>query len=159
MRNATSPLGLKFPPPLDPGFLPAAVWNRDYRARAARDAGARPLALALVRGPGSVSVHHDRILSSAHPDHADSLRYVERLVKFLLWQKGGGQLLVAGADDIADDLGRVYRKSGAREFDVELIGEKIFRRTLSVQRCAFSRLPEKNDRAPKLGRNLDGCRI
>ena len=41
----------KFRPPLDPDFIPPALWNRRYRA-AVRDAGGEPLAIALERSDG-----------------------------------------------------------------------------------------------------------
>lgn len=41
-------------------------------------------------------MHRDRVLSAGHPAAAHTLRYVE-LLKFLLWQKGGCRVLVAGA--------------------------------------------------------------
>src|SRR5450759_734117 len=55
------PVSPKLRPPLDPGFLPAALWNRAYRDLVTHDPGARPFALALVRSDGSASVHHDRV--------------------------------------------------------------------------------------------------
>jgi hypothetical protein len=36
-------------PPLDPGFMPAVLWNRAYRQRCETEAGARPFAIALER--------------------------------------------------------------------------------------------------------------
>ncbi|MCX6630001.1 MAG: hypothetical protein NTW28_20485, partial [Candidatus Solibacter sp.] len=45
----------KFRPVLDPEFLPASLWNRAYRAMA-QTGGAEPLAIALERSDGGVSV-------------------------------------------------------------------------------------------------------
>ncbi len=146
-------------PPLDPGFQPAARWNRHYRARVARDRAAREIAIALVRDDASVSVHHDRVLSAGHEHHADSLRYVERLVKFLLWQKGGYRVLIAGAPEIAAELVRSYQSGGDRAFDAELMGGKIYRRPFAVEPSAFSTLPVARENDPPLGGSLDGCRI
>ena len=47
---------MKHRPPLDPGFVPAVVWNRNYAADVAKTAGSEPLAIALERGDGTVSV-------------------------------------------------------------------------------------------------------
>jgi hypothetical protein len=57
-------------------------------------------------------VHRDRVLSAGHPGAAHTLRYVERLLKFLLWQKGGCRVLVAGADEIAAALAQIYHPQG-----------------------------------------------
>jgi hypothetical protein len=53
----------RFVPPLDPGFLPASLFNRAYR-ELARQRGAVPLALVLERADGSVS-RHDTIVAAA----------------------------------------------------------------------------------------------
>ena len=61
--------------------LPArfALESALYRATAS----VLPLELALERADGAVSVYRTAI----HVGHEDTPRYVERLLKFLLWQK------------------------------------------------------------------------
>src|ERR1035438_9559987 len=93
------PIAPRFVPALDPGFVPASLWNGAYRARVA-EPGGRPLAVALERSDGSVSVFHSAILPHAGGaialDHLYlNQRYVERLLKFLLWQKGGWCVTIA----------------------------------------------------------------
>lgn len=156
MNLAVTP---KFRPALDPDFLPAALWNRAYRELVAKDPAARPLALALVRADGGASVHRDRILSPKHPATALTLRYVERLLKFLLWQKGGCWVLVAGADEISIALGKIYSRTGARAFDYAFMGEKVYGRTFSIETRSFEALPAADDAGRAMGRHLDGCRI
>ncbi len=85
----------KLRPVLDPEFLPAALWQRAYRALVAKDPGARPFAVVLERKDGSVFRHESRVLVANHPAAALSLTYAERLLKFLLWMKGGPRVLVA----------------------------------------------------------------
>jgi len=153
------PVRPRLQPPLDPGFLPAALWNRAYRRLVAGDRTARPFALALVRADGGVAVHHDRLLSAAHPAAGQTLRYVERLLKFLLWQKGGCEVLVAGADEVAATLGRIYHPAGARAFDSEFMGARVQGRTFAVAACPLAALPPETGREIALGRNLQGCRL
>ena len=86
-------------PPLEKNFAPAALWNRAYRAVVARDPSARPLAVVVSSTGGAVSRHDTRVLGAGHHSAALTLTYVERLVKFLLWQKGGSRVRIAGADD------------------------------------------------------------
>ena len=122
----------KLRPVLDPEFLPAALWQRAYRALVAKDPGARPFAVVLERKDGSVFRHESRVLAANHPAAALSLTYAERLLKFLLWMKGGPRVLVAGADEIASALAKIYAPSGARAFDCEFMGVKIFDHAFSV---------------------------
>jgi hypothetical protein len=64
---------------------------------------------------------------SATPENAPlTLRYIERHVKFLLWQKGGSRLIIAGAPDVAAALAEIYSERGERSFDWGFIGTKIF---------------------------------
>ncbi|MBN8459473.1 MAG: ROK family protein [Verrucomicrobia bacterium] len=149
----------RFRPALDPGFVPAILWNRAYRAKVAADAEARPIELALCRTDGTVFRHSDRILSPGGGKDALTVKYVERLFKFLLWQKGGSKLLVAGAPDVADALSKIYSADGGRSFDWEFIGHKIFGEHITVVAVDASELPEANEGTMTLGRNLDGCRI
>src|SRR5947207_12957814 len=95
------PISPKFRPSLDPEFIPASLWNRAYRA-AAEEAGAQPLAIALERSDGAVSVFRTAILPHEGANVAINQRYVERLLKFLLWQKGGYRITLAGEPRIAD---------------------------------------------------------
>ena len=146
-------------PSLDPEFLPAALWCRAYRAQVAADAGARPFALVLVRPDGAVFRHDSRVLSAGHPAAALTLTYAERLLKFLLWMKGAPRVLVAGAGEIAAALAGIYHPAGARAFDHEFMGEKIFGRTFAVEAAPFAALPAAVETSLPMGRHLDGCRI
>ncbi len=146
-------------PPLDPEFMPAALWHRAYAALVAQDAGARPFALVLVRTDGAVFRHDSRVLSAGHPAAALTLIYAERLLKFLLWMKGGPQVLVAGADDLAAALAKIYSPTGARAFDEAFMGTKIFGRRFSVEAASFEALPAAVETSVPMGRHLEGCRI
>lgn len=149
----------KLRPSLDPEFLPAALWHRAYRALVAQDPGARPFAIALVRTDGAVFRHDGRVLSAGHPAAALTLTYAERLLKFLLWMKGGPQVLVAGADEIAAALATIYSPTGARAFDHDFMGQKIFGRVFSVEAVGFEKLPAIVETSLPMGRHLEGCRI
>jgi len=156
-----SPLAVlpKVRPALDPEFLPAVLWNRAYRELVARDPSARPFALVLTCADGTTAFHRDRLLSVAHPAAAHTLRYVERLLKFLLWQKGGCQVLVAGADEIARGLAAIYSPKGERTFDHAFMGEKIQLRPFSIETRQLEQLPAAKEAALAIGRHLEGCRI
>lgn len=84
---------------------------------------------------------------------------MERIVKFLLWQKGGNIILVAGDDAIADMLASRYCKGGIREFDWDFIGKKIYGSPIEVKKVSVEELPEEYSGSMTLGRNLDGYRI
>ena len=56
-------------PELDPEFVPAALWNREYRKLAAADPGAIKIAITLERSNGAVSRFDTKLL----PDTAENL--------------------------------------------------------------------------------------
>jgi predicted NBD/HSP70 family sugar kinase len=149
----------KIRPSLDPEFQPAALWTRTYAALVAQDTGARPLAIALVRPDGTVFRHEGRVLSAGHPSAARTLRQVERTLKFLLWMKGASRVLIAGADEIAAALAASYAPGGARAFDHEFMGEKIFGEPFAIAASSFAALPAAKETSLPMGRHLDGCRI
>ncbi len=147
------------PPPLDPDFVPAALWNRAYRAVVAADPQARTMIIVLERPDGGVSRHQSRVLGLGHLEASLSLRYAERLLKFLLWQKGGSTVRVAGAPEIAAHLAAVYSPAGERAFDHEFMGDKVYGRRFSVEAAVASELAEERNTGLTIGRHLEGCRI
>lgn len=146
-------------PLLDPGFVPAVLWNRAYEKKAAECADACPLDIALTRQDGTCFRWSGRVLPHQDGNKALNKTYVERIVKFLLWQKGGSRILVAGCDAIADMLAGLYREGGEREFDWDFIGKKIYGEPITVTAVSLADLPAETTASIPLGRNLDGCRI
>ena len=146
-------------PPLDPGFMPAVLWNRAYRARCGADAGAHPLAIAVERTDGTVSRFDTIVLPHTGANIPLNRKYVERLVKFLLWARGGFRVIVGGDDAIAGMLRGIYSADGARKFDFEFMGPRVYGRTMTVEACALAEVPAAREISIPLGRHLDGCRI
>src|SRR5450432_3004305 len=146
--SALIPISPKFRPVLDPGFIPACLWNRAYRT-AVNSSGAPRLALALERSDGSVSLFRTAILPHDGANIPVNHRYVERLLKFLLWQKGGYRVIGSGEPPIADYLRAVYAPGGARAFDYQFMGERVYRCPMVIEATAFDAAPvEKETAAP-----------
>jgi predicted NBD/HSP70 family sugar kinase len=146
----------KFRPVLDPEFVPVSLWNRAFRAAVKASGGSEPLALALERERGSVSVFRTLVLPHHGANVVINERYVERLLKFLLWQKGGFRVTVDGPAAIAEYLRGVYSPAGARAFDYQFMGESVYGREFAVEHGAC---PDEREAAAPLGRHLEGCRI
>ena len=143
---------------LEPGFQPAVLWNRAFRDLA-RSSSGEPLALALHRSNGNTSVLHTGTLPHTPQNRALNQRYVERLLKFLLWQKGACRVTVAGNDEIAAYLGSVYSPSGERAFDAEFMGDRVYGQPFEIHRVAYADAPTETEGAIPLGRHRNGCRI
>jgi predicted NBD/HSP70 family sugar kinase len=145
-------------PALDPAFLPAVLWNRAYQARVRANPASVDLGIALVRQDGTTFTHRTRILQPTPAHDALNRKYVERLVKFLLWQKGGCTILVAGCPAVAKWLSAAYAEKGPRSFDRDLVGRRMFGQPIRVE-AVRGRLPHARATSQPLGRHLDGCRI
>jgi len=144
-------------PELDPEFTPAAAWNRAFR-QATRDAGARPFAICLERPDGTHSAWRTDLID--RPDAADlNFLHVERLLKFLLWQKGGFRIRVGGDRELALRLQSVYSPSGARAFDHNFMGNRVYARPLEFVLTDFDDVPDSRETESSQGGHLDGCRI
>ena len=143
--------------PLDPNFLPAALFNKKYRELAAR-MGKTPLNLALQRGDGSRS-RYDTFVISPAKGHLDATQiYVERIVKFLLWQRGGWKLHVGGPAEIGNHIKSVYSANGARRFDVDFMAT-VYEHPFEVIVTGAESVPAAVESSIPLGRHLNGCRV
>jgi hypothetical protein len=143
--------------PLDPQFLPAALFNREYR-RLASASEAVPLRLGLERGDGSVSTFETVVIPPSQGHLEATLLYAERIVKFLLWQRGGWKLHVGGPTEVGKHLKQVYSPDGARKFDYEFMGG-VYEHPFEVVITSADRVPATKEATTPLGRHLDGCRV
>ncbi len=149
----------KFTPELDPGFIAPVLWNKAFEDKVAATPGSHDVDIALTRLDGTCFRWSGRVLPHEGENIELNNKYVERIVKFLLWMKGGCTILVAGDDAIADMLAATYCKGGAREFDWDFIGKKIYDQHIEVKKVAKEDLPAENSTSVSLGRNLDGYRL
>lgn len=147
----------QFVPPLEPEFRPAALANRQFRAEAAK-VGV-PLVLGLERAHGEVSRFETVVFPAGHPREAENLYYAERLVKFMLWAKGGFKVYVGGPENIAAHLQKLYAPDGERAFDYHFMGEQVYEQTFTVVSCKPEEVPPTKEGGKALGRHLNGCRI
>ncbi len=146
-------------PELDPGFVPAVLWNRAYRQRVKSSGAPVDVSIALVRPDQTGSVFKTSILPLTAGNEALSLRYVERIVKFLLWQRGGSKALISGCPAITKKIAKIYSPKGARSFDFDFFGTKTYLQPLEILDCPVDAIPELSEQTVPLGRHLDGCRI
>lgn len=148
-------MNLRFTPPLDPDFQPAVIVNRDYVANAKKSGTSVPLVIGLERERGLVS----RFETVVRPDaDAETLRYVERNVKFMLWAFGGWKITLGGPKAIGEFIKKTYSPRGARKFDCEMM-ELAYGKKLQVVITSATKVPRAKDLQVAAGGHLNGCRI
>jgi predicted NBD/HSP70 family sugar kinase len=146
-------------PVLDGNFRPAVLANQAFR-RAVEDSGmAVPLRIALRRPDGTSSLYETQVFPSDHCMAQLDLPYAERLVKFLLWQKGGYQVTIGGPKQVGEHIRDTYSPSGARAFDEDFMGETTYERPFEVVITDADRVPPAKEVSVPLGRHLEGARI
>lgn len=146
---------LSIPAPLDPGFMPPVLFSRHYLESARASGEAVPLVLGLERECGLVSRFETLVRSV--PD-AETLMYVERIVKFLVWSRGGWRLHVGGPSAIGEIIRKTYSSRGARKFDCRMM-ELAYGRKFEVIPTTPEKVPVSREMQVAAGGHLKGCRI
>lgn len=149
----------RFSPPLDPHFRPAASINRAFREEVLASGAGVPLAFGLERPDGSLSRFETRVFPQDHPREGTNIPYAERLLKFLLWQRGAWRVYVGGPRAIGEAIRHSYAPGGARGFDARFMGQAVYGRAFTVIACDASQVPAERESRQALGRHLDGCRL
>lgn len=144
-------------PVLDAQFRPAALANRAYREQVAAAGQAQPVTLALEQTDGSVYRFSTAIFAEGTPQAAGNYTYLERILKFLLWSRGGWRIYFDGPEALAARLAAHYANDATGQFDSEMVGEKMFDHELVV--VSTKDIPPERAQAKPLGRHLEGCRI
>ena len=149
----------KIVPPLDSDFSPAVLANRAYRAAVAESKNPQKLVIGLERVDGTTSRYETEVFAEDNSNAGMNLPYVERLVKFLLWQKGGWKVTIGGPKSIGDAVAKIYSEKGERTFDWQFMGATVSEKPLQVVVTSADAVPCEKEASVPLGRNLDGCRI
>jgi predicted NBD/HSP70 family sugar kinase len=141
--------------PLDPGFLPAVMFNRHYENAARASGQAVPLVLGLERECGLVSRFETVVNPTAD---AETLLYVERIIKFLLWARGGWRLHVGGPKVVGEFIRKTYSAHGPRKFDCEMM-TIAYSKKFKIVLTTAAEVPATKDMQIAAGGHLKGCRI
>jgi predicted NBD/HSP70 family sugar kinase len=144
-------------PPLDPGFRPMYLALRQH-ARAVGQGGAK-LTLAVERSGGNVARFSMQVFPDGHERAPESQRLAERVLKFLLWQRGGHHVFVAGPRGVAEYLSSRYRAGGERAFDADFFAKIYEKPAFVIEAVDEARLPAESEQGKAVGGHLNGCRI
>jgi predicted NBD/HSP70 family sugar kinase len=141
--------------PLDPGFLPAALYHRAYLESVRAAKNSVPLVLGLERECGLVSRFETLVRPTAD---AETLHNVERIVKFLLWSRGGWKLHIGGPKAITESIKKTYSSRGSRKFDCQMM-EISYGNKFEVILTDIEKVPAAREMQVAAGGHLKGCRI
>ncbi len=146
---------IKVKAPLDPGFEPMSVICRDF-CKAVEKEGGEDIVIGVVRNKGFVSTYKTRIFKKGH--ESENNKYIERIVKTMLWIKGGYKVIIAGPKPVADYIAAAYSNGGIRDFDAKFMA-RVYEHPFEVEHVSIENAPITFETTSPVGRHLDGCRI
>ena len=141
---------LKYIPELDPAYMPLLRYNREFLRTAKK-----PVGIAVEREEGQIAVCRTFIHGDEAHRQADAY-YLDRLVKTILWMKGGFRIFVSGDETAYKTLKQTYSVGGSRDFDRDFM-QRVYEKPFEV--LFVEQLPEEKGASRAIGRHLDGCRI
>jgi predicted NBD/HSP70 family sugar kinase len=145
-------------PPLDPDFRPIWLARRKLEAMAERGNGA-PVRLAVEQPGGAVESRETFAFADDHPDAPAGHALCERLVKSMLWARGGSTIWVDGPAGLVEALRTHYATSATGRFDSATVGEAVYGEPLRVVAAPAASFPVSHEARSAVGGHLDGCRI
>ena len=149
-------MNLKVQAKLDPKFQPLSVVVREMR-EATKENG-QDVIVAIERNKGQISTYKTRIYPDGTGHDEENFRFIERIVKSLLWIAGGYKVYIAGSEVVGKKLKEAYTPDGIRAFDEDYMAG-VFENPFEVVICSLEEAPEEYYIASSVGRHLDGCRI
>lgn len=149
-------MNLKIKAKLDPGYTPMSLVCREMR-QATAEVG-QDLVIAIERNKGYTTTYKTRVYPDGTGHDEENFRFVERIVKSLLWVAGGYKIIIAGSEVIGKKIREAYTDGGLRDFDLHFM-ERVYEQPFSVEVCALEDAPAEKSAAAPIGRHLDGCRI
>lgn len=144
--------------PLDPNFNPAILAIKAFEDEVKASKQYKEISIGLKRNENDISVYRTVIFDDSNPNAKDNEYYLERLIKSLLWTKGGYQILFKGPEDLGLFLQEVYAQQGLRSFDV-LFMERIYEQPFKVVLLKENEELVEIEQAKAIGKHLDGYRI
>ncbi len=143
---------------LDKAFCPASLFTKKFNFLINEHNNFQFLTIALERESGFTTRKEVKIFPESSPYFELNFQYIERLIKFLLWQYGGFKLFLSGNEKICSYISNCYKESGSREFDAEFMGN-VYGKKFEVICCPTQNVPFENASPKRLGGKLDGERI
>ena len=148
---------LKVPAPLDPGYRPLEIEARAYEKDVAASGRGVDFGVLILRNQG----YCDHYSMKIFPDGEDArtVPLLDRIVKTLLWARGGWKIVTFGSPAVHAHLAAAYKAGGERAFDADFMAT-VYERPFEVEYAEkLSDVLVTRSSAGSVGRHLEGCRI
>ena len=143
---------------LDPDYVPIVLANRKFCNAVKSTINPELVKIAIVRSKGQIATKSTYVFNESNNQLEANYLYIERLIKTLIWLKGGYKIIFGGPEELGKKLNAAYQTNGEREFDADFMS-KIYEQPFTVEVVAIKDVPESNEQSRPIGRHLDGYRI
>ena len=143
---------------LDPGFEPAIIGIKKYLLDVLKSVDFEVVFIALERSDIDKSFYRTVVFSDKADKHDDNCFYIERLIKSLLWVKGGYKIQYSGPRKLGEFIKKTFSNDGNRSFDSNFMS-RIYEKPFEVEFVDNDDIEIIPERSKPIGRNLDGYRI
>lgn len=143
---------------LDLEFRPIILNNLKFEEAVKNSENPVKIKIALERPNNQISTYNCYIFNYKLSQDEANFIYVERLIKTLLWLKGGYKIYVGGDQSLGERIKKAYSVGGLRNFDQDFMS-KVYERPFEVEIVDFDEVPENHEISHPVGRHLDGYRI
>lgn len=150
-RSQENAIQIKNIPELDPGFIPVEAYLRAYCKTA------KKRIVIAISNEDMTDCYETMIQGSSEKEAADTC-YIEVIVKFLIWSRGGNKVAICGDDRIAAHIKKIYAEGGKRSFDYHFMS-RVYEKEFQVLSLTLEEAPEEKEASQNIGRHLSGCRI
>ncbi len=145
-------------PVLDKNFKPAVLANRAFCKAVTETGKGVPVCIAIERSDGLISTYDTVVFEEGSGMDTENFFYVERLVKTLLWIRGGWKVIIGGPKSIGEYIKKAYSPGGIREFDANFMS-RVYERPFLVEVTEIENVPSSKEETKPIGRHLEGNRI
>ena len=147
-----------YTPIMDKHFKPAILHNHAFLKVVKESGRGVSLCIALERNDGLVSTYNTEVFAENSGMDDENFFYVERLIKSLLWIRGGWKVTVGGPRNIGEYIQKAYSESGIRAFDAKFMS-RVFEKPFTVIITDADSVPDSKEDPKPIGRHLEGYRI
>lgn len=162
MRNQCKTLlkeyKLKCPPELDTDFRPIILENKFYLDMVRNCNESIQVSIAVEREQHKIEVYRTEIFPEGIGREEDNLKYIEGIIKSILWIKGGWKIQIAGPYYVYEYIKKTFSSNGTRKFDAWFMS-KVYEKEFIVSFVDSSVITESNDKIELISKNLNGNRI
>ncbi|MFW5889167.1 MAG: ROK family protein [Bacillota bacterium] len=144
--------------PLDKDFSPIILGNEAFESALNKTKEPILIRFAIERKDGEISTTECYVFNEIYQQDQANFLYLERLIKTILWIKGGYKIYFAGSELLGKKIKAAYKKGGLRDFDQAFMA-RVYEKDFEVELVDLDQVPSTNETSKSIGRHLDGSRI